>query len=201
MAIITISRQYGAGGRTLGKMLAKDLGYVFADSAVINKIAEAANVSAAWVESIEKEAGTRFTSVISKMVNRSLVDKVLGGERGYIDEKLYLDYLVVIIAQIGEEGNSVIMGRGSQYILNDHPDAIHILLVDEYDNRVKFMMKHYDLTYKKAVQVINNEDKRRMNLYHKLGKTDYDNPILYHMVLNMGKMDLDMAFKSIKGLI
>ncbi len=201
MAIITISRQYGAGGRTLGKMLAKDLGYTFADSAVIQKIAEAANVSAAWVESVEKEAGTKFTSVISKMVNRSLVDKVLGGERGYIDEKLYLDYLVVIIAQIGEEGDSVILGRGSQYILNDHPDAIHILLVDEYDNRVKFMMKHYDLTYKKAVQVINSEDKRRMNLYHKLGKTDYDNPILYHMVLNMGKMDIDMAFKCIKSLV
>ncbi len=68
MAIITISRQYGAGGRTLGKMLAKDLGYTFADSTVIEKIAEAANVSAAWVESIEKEAGTKFTSVISKMV-------------------------------------------------------------------------------------------------------------------------------------
>jgi cytidylate kinase len=201
MAVITISRQFGAGGRTLGKMVAKELGYIFADDQIIERIAEAANVSEDWVHSVEKEAGTHFTRMISSLVNRNLVDKILGGERGYIDEQIYLDYLVVIIAQMAEEGDVVILGRGSQYILNDHPDAHHILLIDEFENRVNFLMKHYDLTHKQAVQKVSSEDKRRMNLYRKLGKTDYDHPSLYHLTLNMSKMDMKTAQNLILKLV
>jgi len=200
MAVITISRQFGAGGRTLGKMIADGLGYTFADDEIIERVAEAANVSPGWVESVEKEAGNRLTRVISGMVNKTLVNRVLGGERGYIDEQLYLDYLVVIIAQIAEEGDVVILGRGSQYILNDHPDAFHVLLIDAFENRVNFMMQHYNLSYNRAVQVVNSEDKRRLNLYRKLGKTDYDNPSLYHLVLNMSRMDLKKGMKLVKKL-
>ncbi len=201
MAVITISRQFGAGGRTLGKRIAKELGYTFADSLIVDKIAEAARVSSAFVESMEKEAGTKLTRVISTVMNKSLLDKILGGERGYIDEEMYLDYLVLIISQMAEEGNVIVLGRGSQYILNDHPDAFHILLIDEFDNRVKFMMKHYDYSEKSAVQVVNAEDKRRTNLYRKIGKTDYDDPTLYHLVLNMGRMNLDAAAALVTKLI
>lgn len=197
MAVITISRQFGAGGRTLGSMVADKLGYTFADNEIIQKIAEYANVSPSWVESVEKEAGTKLSKVVNKLVNRALVDKVLKDERGYIDEAIYLDYLVVIIAQLAEEGDVVVLGRGSQYILDDHPDAYHILLIDEFENRVKFMMEHYDLTSRKAHQTVVNEDKRRVNLYRKLHKEDYDRPELYHMVLNMGRINLDDALDII----
>ena len=201
MAVITISRQFGAGGKTLGKMIADELGYTFADGDVIQKIAEAANVSPHWVETVEKEAGGKLSRVINQMVSKALVDRVLKGERGYIDEKLYLDYLVVIIAQMAEEGDVVILGRGSQYILNDHPDAHHILLINDFENRVKFLMEHYDFSEKKANQVVTGEEKRRKNLYHKLGKTDYDSPGLYHMVLNMGRIDLQSALKLVCDLV
>lgn len=201
MAVITISRQFGAGGRTLGKMIAEELGYAFADSEVVQRIAEAANVSPTYVEGIEKEAGTKLTRIINSMVNKTLVDRILGGEQGYMDEQLYLDYLVVIISQMAEEGDVVILGRGSQYILHDHPDAIHILLMDELENRIKFMMKHYELSEKKAAQVVAAEDKRRLSLYRKLGKSDYDDPKLYHLVLNMGKYNLDQAVKTIVDFV
>jgi cytidylate kinase len=201
MAVITISRQFGAGGRTLGQMLANDLGYTFADNEIIQMIAEAANVSPTWVDNVEKEAGGRLSRVISRMVSRTLVDRILKDERGYIDEKLYLDYLVVIIAQIAEEGDVIVLGRGSQYILDDHPDATHVLLIDEFEHRVKFMMEHYDLTESKATQVVTNEDKRRQNLYRKLGKTDYDDASLYHLVLNMGRIDLETAKKMVLEMI
>ena len=176
MAVITISRQFGAGGKTLGKMIADKLGYTFADDDIIQMVAEMANVSPHWVESVEKEAGGKLSRIISSMVSKRLVDRILKNESGYIDEKLYLDYLVVIIAQIAEEGNVVVLGRGSQYILKGHPDAIHVLLINDFDSRVKFMQEHYDLTHSKAVQVVTTEDKRRANLYRKLGKTDYDDP-------------------------
>jgi cytidylate kinase len=201
MAVITISRQFGAGGRTLGRRLADTLGYTFADNDVIQMIAEAANVSPMWVESVEKEAGTRLSRAINRLVARNLVDKVLKDERGYIDEKIYLDYLVVIISQIAEEGDVVILGRGSQYILNDHPDAFHVLLIDNYENRVQFMIKHYDLSRGRAENVVRAEDRRRLSLYRRIGKEDYDSPDLYHLVLNMSRMTLEDAEKIVLGMI
>ena len=201
MAVITISRQFGAGGITIGKKIAEKFGYTFADTDVIKMVAEMANVSTHFVEMVEKEAGGKFSKFISKTVSKPLVDRILKDERGYIDEEIYLDYLVLIIAQMADDGDVVILGRGSQYILNDHPDAYHILLIDEFENRVKFMQKNYDLSKTRAEQVVKAEDKRRKNLYQKLGKTDYDNPFLYHLVLNMGKINLDQALNLVCDLV
>jgi cytidylate kinase len=201
MAVITISRQYGAGGKTLGKMIADELGYEFADSEIITRVAEMANVSTHWVEMVENEAGGKLSRFISKMVSKPLVDRILKDERGYIDENTYLDYLVLIIAQIADEGDVVILGRGSQYILDDHPDACHILMINEFENRVRFLKEHYELSDSRAQRVVKAEDKRRKALYQKLGKTDYDDPFLYHMVLNMSKLSLEEAKKMVCNLV
>lgn len=201
MAVITISRQFGAGGITLGKMIAEKFGYTFADTDIIKMVAEMANVSTHFVETVEKEAGGKFSKFIAKTVSKPLVERILKDERGYIDEEIYLDYLVLIIAQMADDGDVVILGRGSQYILNDHPDAYHVLLIDTFENRVRFMKKHYDLSQGRATQVVKNEDKRRFNLYKKLGKTDYDNPELYHLVLNMNRLQLDKALEIISDLV
>ena len=201
MAVLTISRQFGAGGITLGKMIADRLGYTFADTEIIQEIAKEANVSPQWVESFEKEAGSKLSRVISSMVSQKWIDRVLKDERGYLDEQIYLDYLVLIIAKMADEDNVVIIGRGSQYILNDHPDAFHILLVDEFENRVKFLIDRYRFSPKKANHVVINEDKRRLNLYRKLHKKDYDSPGLYHLVLNMNRLDLNMAEKLVCQMI
>jgi cytidylate kinase len=201
MAVITISRQFGAGGKTLGEMIAKQLGYTFADAEVVQRIAREANVSPHWVETVEKEAGGKLSRMITKMVSKPLVDRILKDERGYLDEEIYLDYLVLTIAQIADEGNAVILGRGSQYILNDHPDGYHILLINEFENRVKFMEQHYDLSHTKAVQVVKYEDKRRLSLYRKLGKQDYENSSLYHLVLNMSRISLDQAQTLVCSLV
>ena len=201
MAVITISRQYGAGGITLGKMIANELGYVFADSEIIARVAEMANVSTHWVETVENEAGGKLSRFITRLVSKPLVDRILKDERGYIDEEIYLDYLVLIIAQIADEGNTVVLGRGSQYILNDHPDAFHILMIDEFENRVRFMKEHYDLPDTRAMRVVKGEDKRRKALFQKLGKTDYDDPFLYHLVLNMSKVSLEQAKNMVCNLV
>ncbi|BBO70601.1 cytidylate kinase [Desulfosarcina alkanivorans] len=201
MAVITISRQFGAGGITLGKMVSESLGYTFADSDIIQRVAKEANVSTNWVESFEKEAGSKLSRMISSMVSKRWLDRVLADERGYLDEQIYLDYLVLIIAQFADEGDVVILGRGSQYILNDHPDAVHIMLVDEFENRVKFMMERYDMPRKKAERMVANEDRRRVNLFKRLGKSDFENPHLYHMVLNMGRLDLEAARDMVCKLV
>jgi cytidylate kinase len=201
MAILTISRQPGAGGNALGKLLADKLGYTFADNSIIQMIAKEANVSPLWVESFEKEAGSKFSRLISGMVSQRWVDRVLSDEYGYLDENIYLDYLVLIIAQMADEGDAVILGRGSQYILDDHPDAYHILLIDKVENRIRFMRDHYHLPDKKAERLVHAEDKRRKQLYKRLGKTDYEDPMLYDLVLNMSKFDLNRALNAVCELI
>jgi cytidylate kinase len=200
MAVITISRQFGAGGKTLGKMVAEKLGYTFADEDIVQLIAELAKVSPGWVESVEKEAGGRLSRVVTRMVSKPLVERILKDERGYIDEQIYIDYLVVIIAQMAEEGNVVILDRGSQYILNDMPDAYHVLLINSFENRVRFMMERYEMTQQRATQVVKSEDRRRSSLYRKLGKQDYDNSELYHLVINMAKIEMDQAVELILRL-
>ncbi|MCP3952578.1 MAG: cytidylate kinase-like family protein, partial [Desulfobacterales bacterium] len=197
----TISRQFGAGGKTLGSMVAKTLEYTFADSSIIQMISKQANVSAKWVKSFEKEAGGVMSRAISSIVSQRMVDRILKDERGYLDEKIYLDYLVLTIVQMADEGNAVILGRGSQYILKEHPDVFHVLLIDDMENRVKFVMDHYNYSRNRAARLVNGEDKRRANLYKKLGKYDYDDPSLYHLVLNMGLFDLQTTHDLLCNLI
>jgi cytidylate kinase len=201
MAIITISRQFGAGGETLGKMIAEKLGYTFANQNVIQMIAKEANVSENMVKLVETERGTALSKMISKIVSMRHIDRILKSEQGYIDEKIYLDYLVLVVAQVAAEGNVVIIGRGSQYILRDDPDAYHFLLIDKTENRIKFIMKHYNMSKSQATRVVNNEDKRRINLYKKLGKKDFDHPSLYHLALNMSRFSLESAMELICSFI
>jgi cytidylate kinase len=201
MAVITISRQFGAGGKTLGKAVAQKLGYAFVDEDIIQMVADRAKVSKHWVESIEKEAGGRLLKFMSSLVSRAMVDRILGGERGYIDEEIYVNILHEVIRQVAHEGNVIILGRGGQYILKDLPDAFHLLLVAEKKDRIGFMEKHYNLSASEAERVVDVQGKRRMNLYRKFGKEDYDQPLHYHLVVNRSRMDLDRAVNLISKTV
>jgi cytidylate kinase len=202
MAVITISRQFGAGAMALGKQLAEKYGYTFASREIVQGIADKAKVTTDFVRSVEKEAGTKLSRFMTRIISsRGIVNKLLREDSGYIDEKLYLDYLVLTVVQIADEGDVVIMGRGSQYILRTHPDAYHILLVDDLENRIKRVEKREKVSTEQAARIVTNEDKRRLSLYHRLGKQDYDNPSLYHMVLNMSRLSFHNAFQMVCHLI
>jgi cytidylate kinase len=202
MAVITISRQYGAGAMALGHRLAGKYGYTLASREIVQSIADKAKVSTDFVLSVEKEAGTRLSRFMTRIISsRGMASKILRDDSGYIDEKLYLDYLVLTVVQIADEGNAVIMGRGSQYILRTHPDAYHILLVDDLENRIRRVEKREKISFEQAARIVNHEDKRRLSLYHRLGKQDYDRPGLYHLVLNMSRLSLDKAFNLVVNLI
>jgi cytidylate kinase len=202
MAVITISRQYGAGAMALGKQLAENYGYTLASREIVQGIADKAKVSTDFVLSVEKEAGTKLSRFMTRIISsRGIVNKLLREDSGYIDEKLYLDYLVLTVVQIADEGNAVIMGRGSQYILKTHPDAYHILLIDDLENRIKRVEKREKTSREQAARIVSHEDKRRLSLYHRLGKQDYDSPALYHMVLNMSRLSLQKAFDMVCNLV
>jgi len=188
MSVIVISRQFGAGGKTLGEMVSQKLEYTFVDNEIIQMVAKKAKVSRNWVESIEKEAGGKLLKFMSGLVRKSFIERILDNQRGYIDEEIYVDLLHEIISQIAEEGNVLILGRGGQYVLRDHSNVFCVLLIAEKADRIRFMEEHYDLSPAQALQSVNREDKRRVNLYRKFGKENYDQPDLYHLVLNMSKL-------------
>jgi cytidylate kinase len=201
MSVITISRQFGAGGLTLGRLVSKQLGHNFFDSEIIQMVAKKARVSTHWVESMEKEAGGKFQRFVSQLVPQRLIDRILDDQRGYLDEEIYVDLLYDIVRKIADEGNAVIIGRGSQYILKDDEHARHLLLVADKDYRIGFIKEKYDVTDRYAVNSVTMEDKRRTNLYRRFHKEDYDNPSHYHLVLNMNKISLNKACDLICKLV
>jgi cytidylate kinase len=201
MAVITISRQFGAGGITVGEIVAQKLGYKFYDNEIIQMLAKEAKVSTHWVEDLEKQAGGALQKFLSQVVPKSMVERILDEKRGYIDEEIYVDLLQLIIKKIADDGNAVIIGRGGQYILADRPDVYHILLVADKLDRIKFIEEKYGLRPKRAIQTVNFDDKRRVNLYRKFGREDYDHPIHYHLVINTSEISREKAADLVCKLV
>jgi len=201
MAVITISRQFGAGGRTLGKMIAEKLDYRFLDELIIKEIAKVARVSKNTVISLERSAGGPISRLISSLLSRDYMERLTGEGKGYIDEQIYVDILQDVMTKLAAEDNVVLMGRGGQYILQNTPNAFHILLVADMPDRIAFMRQFYRLTDKQAIDAVNNGDKRRANLYRRMGKQDYNQPDMYHLIINHSKVSLEKARDLVCDLI
>jgi cytidylate kinase len=202
MAVITISRQFGAGGRTLGERLAERLNYTLVDEQIIEQVAQEANVSQDWVKNVEKEAGGALLRYLSgfRPLRQSYIYKAVVNRHGYIDGHRYVQLLHQIITRIADEGNAVIIGRGGQYILADRQDSLHLLLVAEIEDRIGFIQSKYNLDRPLAYQIVTRQDKVRMNLYRYFGKQDFDQPLLYHSVFNMSRINFELAADAVIGM-
>ncbi len=205
MAVITIARQFGAGGQTLGRLISDRLGYTLIDEEVVEMIALESNVSTEDVNMIAKETGTE--GVLSKLLHKlgpfrkGYVDIAMEKQPGYIDGDLYISLLYKVIPEIAKHDNVIFLGRGSQYILENRPDTYHFLMVADMANRIDFMVEFYDLDRNKAEAVISKQSKRRQNLYYYLNKTDFDEPSHYHMVFNMNKVRIEEAAEAVSQLV
>ena len=193
MAVLTISRMFGTGANELGELIAQRLGYSFFNNQLIQMVAQQAKVSTDWVASMEKEAGGKFQKFLSTLVPKSLMEVILSSDHGLRDEEIYTDMLSQVITKIADEGDAIILGRGSQFILKDRPDTYHLLLVADLENRIGYVQKRFELTKKQAVLAVAMEDKRRVNLYRKFGKVDYNQTDHYHLVLNMRNLNMSDA--------
>jgi cytidylate kinase len=203
MAVITISRQFGAGGKSIGEKLAEKLGYTLVDEDLIEYVAQKANVSPEWVRTVEKDAGGTLLRYLTGLtpLRQSYIYKTIINRQGFIDGHRYVQLLDDIIKRIASDGNVIIIGRGSQYILQTHPQTIHLMLVAERADRIGLLRRKYDLDHAQASQIIAKQDKIRNNLFRYFGKEDFDDPLLYHLVLNTSRISLDEAVDMVCGLV
>lgn len=199
MAIITISRQFGAGGKTFGRRLADTLGYYYADEDIIERAVVEFSVSTDGEKILETEPGDKLKRFISKLnpFGTSLMELPLSDKERYIDGYKYVELLNLIMPKIAREGNAVIIGRGGQYVLRNFEDTYHILLIAKEEDRIKFIEDNYRVSSTRTLQILKRMANRRANLYSYFGKKDYDDPTLYDLVLNMSLLNIDKA----EGLI
>lgn len=202
MAIITISRQFGAGGWTLGEKLRNRLGYACINEDMIKEAASKLNVSEGQISSFEKDGASKLMMFIDKMINTSFIDRHISDRYGYVNEKSYVDVVRKIIIELYEKGNTIIIGRGSQFVLKDYPGTFHFLLVQELESRIKFMMEKYDLSRSEAEKTIKQRDQIRERFLGFFADKEYaDNPLNYNMVFNMGRLKLEAVEEIIVNLV
>jgi cytidylate kinase len=203
VSVITISRQFGAGGKTIGRRVADTLGYYYADEDIIDRAVVEASISPGGKKILETEPSDKVKRFISKLnpFGTSLMELPLSDKERYIDGFKYFELLNLIIPKIAKDGNAVIVGRGGQYILHNFENTYHILLIAKQEDKIKFMEDNYRVSSTRAVQMIKRMNKRRANLYSFFGKKDYDDPKLYGIILNMSLLSIDKAEKLIYKLI
>ena len=193
MAVITITRQFGAGAALLGEKLCEKSGFHLVDENIINEVARKGKVSTNWLDAIEKESASNALYLLSSIVSKGFFYRTPGLPADEAERKRYLDVLTHIMMEMADKGGFVIIGRGAQFVLKDHPKAIHILLISDYEKRVGLISDNLKISVSEAKDMIKEKERQRAHLATNLFKKDIDDPIHYHMVLNSGRIPLEWA--------
>jgi cytidylate kinase len=201
MAVVTISRHFGAGGHTLGEMLCERFDFRLADASVVDQLARNEKLSPSFLNAMEKEASSTILSTISTLVSRGIFYKHPGSPAEKDDRQKYIAFLTRIFTAMANEGGYVIVGRGAQFVLKGHPKAIHVLLVADYESRVSFLMDHHKISRSEAEKTIRAREKERTTLVSRLFETNADDPSLYHIALNTGVMPYDWVVDTVSELV
>lgn len=202
MATITISRHFGAGGATLGEKLARRLGYRYVNDQLIKEVASSVGVSSGRVRTLEKKGTSKLMKLLNKVVSADSIDREVTRTHGFIDEKRYVDEVTAIIRKLHEEGNVVIIGRGSNYALKGYEGVLRILLVADMEHRVRFLMENYEMNRVQAEKAVIRADmirSRFLNCFSEGGS--HDDPLLYDLVFNMTNLSMEQAEEVILKLV
>lgn len=202
MAVITISRQFGAGGWVLGRSLAKRLGYRYVDESMIQEVAKKGKISSGRVRVFEKSGTSRLLKFLDKMIAADYVDRFISGKHGRLDEKGYVEMVRSIFNELHEKGDVIIIGRGGQYVLKGYPNTYHILLVGDPESRIRLIMEIHQLTEDKAKTIMKQRERLRDQVLRLFsGHEFHDDPIYYDLVINTSRVSQKKAEKLILKLV
>ena len=199
--IITINRELGSGGRTVGEKLAAKLGVPFYDKALIKALTEKYNLT---VEEIERLKGRkhgwwadfkRVVGIGQVFINSSKYYEVeMGKETELLTTGEMYKVEKEIVKGIAADESCVIAGRTAFYIMKDQPNRMSILIQASMDYRIERVMKKQGLSREEAEKVIKKVDKMRENYVNKYTSTSRYDTRNYDLVISMdGKTEDEVA--------
>lgn len=190
--IITISREFGSGGRTIGKEVAKRLNIPFYDKELIEKVARGSGLNVNYIE----EHGEYAPS------SNPFAYAFLGH---YIDGMSMNDYIWMmqrkIILELVQEGPCVIVGRCADYILRDRDDCFNVFICSDLDKKVERIVRLYGETDEKPEKRLADKDKKRRANYKYYTDQVWGLAQNYHLCLNSGEIGIDKCTELIVDLV
>ena len=170
--IITIGREYGAGGRTIAKRISEVLGIPYYDKDIIRMTAEKTGFSEEMIHDTEETSGAR-----------NLFNWLMpSGSASSYDQAIMAQ--AQTIRHIAKQGPCVIVGRGADYILRDFPNLVNVFVYAEEADKVKYAMDTFGETREQAIRRVRHSDAARESYYHYLTKGKWGNLANYHLTLN-----------------
>ena len=155
--IITISREFGSGGRFIGKEVAKQLGIKYYDKDIIAQIAEQSGFSAEYIEE-KAELSPKKGLLAYAFAGRDITGKSV--------EDMVYEAQRKVILEIAEKESCVIIGRNADFILKSRDDVLNVFIHGNMPEKVQRVCKLYNVNESDAVKMINDTDKRRRTNYN-----------------------------------
>ena len=190
--IITISREFGSGGRFIGEEVAKKLGIAYYDKNIINEIAEKSGLSPEYIQDnaeLSPQKGLFSYAFAGRdITGKSVEDIVYEAQRN-------------VILELADKEPCVIIGRNTDYILKDRDDVLNVFIHGDAPEKIQRITRLYNVEEQKAVKMMADIDKRRMTNYNfytnqKWGKADN-----YTLCLNSSQLGYDRCEKIIMECI
>lgn len=196
--IITISRQFGSGGREVGKKLAEALGIPFYDKELIEMAAKESGIDEELFEDEEYRTSRGFYLL-------GAIGFTLGSPITSISEMSLNDRLFLVqsetIENIANNGPCVIVGRCADYVLQEYPNTLSVFIHADMNERKERAIHSYEIDERNIEASISKIDKRRANYYNYYTDRKWGNAENYDIVLNSSKFGVDGCVKLLKHII
>lgn len=180
--IITISREFGSGGRFIGEEVAKKLGIAYYDKNIIGQIAEKSGLSPEYIQENAELSPKKglFAYAFSgrDITGKSVEDKVYEAQRN-------------IILELAEKEPCVIIGRNADYILKDRDDVLNVFIHGDMLEKIKRITGLYNVKEKEAVKMMADTDKRRRTNYNFYTDQKWGKASNYTLCLNSSQLGYD----------
>ena len=186
--IITISREFGSGGRFIGEEVAKKLGIAYYDKNIINEIAEKSGLSPEYIQE-NAELSPKKGLFAYAFAGRDITGKS-------IEDMVYEAQRNVILELAGKEP-CVIIGRNADYILKDRDDLLNVFIHGDAPKKTQRIRQIYHVSEKDAVKMMADTDKRRMANYNFYTNQKWGKASNYTLCLNSSQLGYDRCEKII----
>ena len=195
--VITIARQYGSGGRTVGKMLSEKLGIHYYDKELMFLASEESGISEQlFVKADERVSGTN--SVLRRLVGNVYKGEILSPDSGeFLSDKNLFNYQADIIKKIAEEETCVIVGRAADFVLKDYENAVRVFVHAPKWFLLQEAGKVQSMTGPELEKYCAKIDKQRANYYEYYTGLDWNDARNYDLCIDSSKLGFEKCMEEI----